>query len=175
MVFFPQFSSNNQLFLRGNKNRNGLYEINQQTLEQLLSIPPIICVVHQYSKDPYLNIHACLGHASMQRTRFVCQCNNIKGIKLNSIKSFDSIRNCEACRLAKATKRSFPGHFATPQLSAQVWQFDVKGKISLPSVIFGSHYEYGFIDLFSRKLFTYYTPNKDSETTLADINVIVSM
>ena len=64
-------------------------------MEQLLSIPPIICVVHQYSADPYLNIHTCSGHASASRTRFVCQCNNIERIKFNSIKSFDSIRNCE--------------------------------------------------------------------------------
>ena len=67
----------------------------------------------------------------------------------------------------KQRRDPFQGHFATPQLSAQVGQFDVKGKISLPSVIFGSHYEYGFIDLFSRNLFTFYTLNKDSETTLA--------
>ena len=86
-----------------------------------------------------------------------------------SKKAFQSIRDCEACHLSKATKRSFPGHFTTPEIAAQVWQFDVKGKIAVPSVIHGSHYEYGFIDLYSRKLFTFYTSNKDSLSTLAVI------
>jgi len=67
------FDPLDQLFLRGVKTLTGLYVVDQQTLEKLLCIPPIICVIHQYSAEPYLNIHACLGHPCARRTSFVCQ------------------------------------------------------------------------------------------------------
>ena len=67
--------------------------------------------------------------------------------------------------MAKATKRAFPGHFVMPKKSGVEWQFDVKGKIEQASIVFGSHYEYGFIDLLSKKLCTYYVMNKDDITT----------
>ena len=161
------FDSEDKLFLKGSKNSHGLYVLQQSEMEQSLNLPPIVCVVHQYSQDPYLNIHACLGHASARRTRYVCKCNNIKGLKSMSIRAFNSIVNCESCKLAKSTKRKFPGHFETPTIPGQIWQFDVKGKIEVPSIMYNCHYEFGFIDLCSRKLFTYYTTNKDSDTTVA--------
>jgi len=136
------YDKNNKLFLIGTKNNYGLYVLGQQYMETLLEIPPIVCVVHQYTVDPYLNIHACLGHASAQRTRYICQCNKLKGLDSLKVSVFESIRNCSACKMAKATKRSFPGHFQIPTKSGFAWQFDVKGRIEQASLIYGSHYEY---------------------------------
>ena len=165
------YDSNDKLFLTGIKNDRGLYELQQNVMEQCFQLTPIVCVVHQFSNNPYLNVHACLGHASARRTKYVCQCNKMKGIKSLSQNAFDCIKNCTACKLAKSTKRSFPGHFETPTTAGVSWQFDVKGKIEVPSLIYNAHYEFGFIDRHSRKLFTYYTSNKDSQTT---INVLIT-
>ena len=165
------FDTNNNVFLTGIRNNYGLYVVGQQEMEKSFSITPITCVVHQFSTDPYLKVHACLGHASAKRTRYVCRCNKIKGIESLSVNSFKSILNCEACKIAKAKRRSFPGHFEVPAIAGASWQFDVKGRIEVPSVLYNAHYEFGFIDLHSRKLFTYYATNKDSITTTAVISI----
>jgi len=117
--------------------------LQQTNMEKLLTILPVVCVVHQYSNDSYLNIHASLGHASARRTRYICQYNDIKGLNSLSV-------------LAKATKRSIPSHFQPLAIAGRSWQFDVKGKIEVPSVINNAYYEFRFMDINSRKLFTYY-------------------
>ena len=133
------FDTNNNVFLTGIRNNYGLYVVGQQEMEKSFSITPITCVVHQFSTDPYLKVHACLGHASAKRTRYVCRCNKIKGIESLSVNSFKSILNCEACNIAKAKRRSFPGHFEVPAIAGASWQFDVKGRIEVPSVLYNAH------------------------------------
>ena len=160
------FDEQYNIFLKGTKDKHGLYVLQQQILESCFKINPVVCLVHQYSDNPYLRIHACLGHASARRTRYVCQCHKLKGIKSLSQNAFQCIKDCNICYLSKSAKRSFPGHTPTSTRPGEAWQFDVKGTIAIPSLVYGAHYEYGFIDKYSRKLFTYYTTNKDDNTTV---------
>ena len=55
------------------------------------------------------------------------------------LKAFKSVRDGETCHLAKATKWPFPGHFAVPNVAAQVWLFDVKGKLGVRISISSRH------------------------------------
>ena len=69
------FDSNDKLFFFLIKNDCGLYALEQNVMEECFQLTPIVCVVHKFSNNSYLNVHACLGHASARRTRYVCQCN----------------------------------------------------------------------------------------------------
>ena len=67
---------------------------------------------------------------------------------------------CDACGLAKTTRVSFKGTIVTNLTIGSVWQTDVSGKWSVPSLQ-NNVYAIGFIERMSRKLFIYFSNSKD--------------
>ena len=75
---------------------------------------------------------------------------------------------CDACGLAKTTRVTFRGKVMTHMTIGSVWQTDVSGKWSVPSLQ-GNQYVIGFMERTSRKLFLYFSKNKDVYAQTKDL------
>ena len=75
---------------------------------------------------------------------------------------------CDACGLAKTTRVTFRGKVMTHMTIGSVWQTDVSGKWSVPSLQ-GNQYIIGFMERTSRKLFLYFSKNKDVYAQTKDL------
>ena len=75
---------------------------------------------------------------------------------------------CDACGLAKTTRATFRGKVMTNLTIGSVWQADVSGKWPVPSIQ-GKHYVIGFIERSSRKLFLYFSKNKEVYAQTKDL------
>ena len=102
-----------------------------------------------------------LGHASAERCAYECKCRKFPGLHKLSHKAFMAIRECEVCALAKARKRSFPGHIDMPEYIGQVWYVDVNGPVETPSLINGNHYVFGIICGRTKFMLQYFMRTKD--------------
>jgi hypothetical protein len=70
---------------------------------------------------------------------------------------------CDACRIAKSTRKSFPGHIPPETQIGKLWYFDMWGPNETASIK-GNTYIAGFIEAVTKKVFLYYLPNKKCAT-----------
>ena len=75
---------------------------------------------------------------------------------------------CDACGLAKTIRARFRGKVMTNLTIGSVWQTDVSGKWPVPSIQ-GNHYVIGYIERSSRKLFLYFSYNKEVYAQTKDL------
>jgi len=78
-----------------------------------------------------------------------------------SSRSFQAIKECEECALAKSKRRSFKGHGDIPDFVGQTWYVDVKGPVATPSLVYRNHYVFGIIDGKTKFLIQYFMQTKD--------------
>jgi hypothetical protein len=67
---------------------------------------------------------------------------------------------CDACKLAKSTRRSFLGQLPVLTQVGRLWFTDVWGPNQIPSIR-GNLYVVGFIESVSKMAFVYFQENKD--------------
>ena len=67
---------------------------------------------------------------------------------------------CDACGLAKTTRITFRGKVMTDLTIGSVWQTDISGKWSTPSIQ-GNAYVIGFLERASKKIFLYFSKSKE--------------
>ena len=138
-----------------------LFQITPSEFERQLGLRPITCFVHDITVQPLLQVHQMLGHASATRCAYECKCTNFPGLANLSTKTFQAIKECEECAMAKSKRRSFTGHLDPPQFIGQTWYVDVKGPIATPSLVYGNHYVFGIIDGKTKFLIQYFMQTKD--------------
>ena len=140
----------------------GLYRLRVHQFEQCTRIPHIHCLAHpQFANednmscflisdnarsDPVSDIHYKWGHPSAIKTRHICKCYNLPGIRKMEVKAFDFLKNCEFCRQAKAKRHSFSGTMARPTVLGKIWYADVKGPFEKPSLVHENTYVFGIIE-----------------------------
>jgi len=165
---------------------NGLYRIAQNYFELESKIPHQSCLVHRVQEwdlttscskhsdndslqcylvddartDAISTWHYAFGHPSAERTRHICKCYNLPGIRKLEHKSFDFLKNCRMCRQAKGTRNSFTGTVARPSVKGKQWYADVKGPFTIPSLIHENLYVFGIIEASTRYLVQYYIKHK---------------
>jgi len=98
-----------KILLKGHPSR-GLYQITRKEFERQLGLPPVICLLHTTATNHHLHIHYLLGHASAERCAYECKCTQFPGLSVFNKASFQAIRECTECALAKSHRRSFSGH-----------------------------------------------------------------
>jgi len=76
--------------------------------------------------DPISQIHYKFGHPSAVKTRHICKCFNLLGMRKLEIKDFEFLKSCETCRLTKATRSSFKGTMARAVVKGKCWYADIK-------------------------------------------------
>jgi hypothetical protein len=67
--------------------------------------------------------------------------------------------DCDACRIAKSTRKPFTGHITPETQIGKLWYFDMWGPNETASIK-GNTYIAGFIEAVTKKVFLYYVPNK---------------
>ena len=149
-----------EVLLRGYHGKE-MFRITSAEFERQLGLNPVTCFVHEISTQPLLQVHQMLGHASAARCEYECKCNKFPGLINLSSKAFQAIKNCEECALAKANRRSFPGHLDIPEYIGQTWYVDVKGPVATPSLVYDNHYVFGIIDGKTKFLIQYFMKTKD--------------
>jgi hypothetical protein len=66
---------------------------------------------------------------------------------------------CDACRLAKSTRKTFTGHIPPETQIGKLWFFDMWGPNETASIR-GNKYIAGFIEAVTKKVFLYFLPSK---------------
>ena len=157
-------------------NHDNMYRVSLIEFERCTKIPHVSCLAHSTFEDedssvchlisdnartdPISTIHYRFGHPSAVKTRHICKCYNLPGIRKLEMKAFDFLKNCEFCRRAKAANSSFKGTVARPEIIGKQWYADVKGPFSKPSLKFGNHYVFGIVEAKTRLLIQFYIKNK---------------
>jgi len=105
---------------------DNLFKIPIVQFEVNTRIPHVECFAHDppvdkcllissdARNDPISYVHYMYGHPNAAKTRHICKCTSFKGIKKLEMKSFEFLKNCEFCRLAKAKRNSFKGSVSRP-------------------------------------------------------------
>ena len=153
----------------------GMYKVSLLTIELCTMAPHVYCLAHneigrEYMEcnllsenarlDPISQIHYKFGHPSAVKTRHICKCYNLPGIRKLEIKAFDFLKNCEMCRRAKATRSSFKGTMARAAIRGKFWYADIKGPFEQPSLVHGNKYVFGIIESKTRLLIQFYIKKK---------------
>ena len=139
---------------------NNLYRITRKEFERQLHLTPTTCLAHMVTTQPLLHLHQLLGHASAERCAYECQCHQFPGLQKMSTRSFQAIRECEECALAKSHRQPSPGHLDTPEFIGQTWYVDVKGPVATPSIVNGNTYVFGIIEAKTKFLIQYFMKQK---------------
>ena len=168
--------------------QNNLYRIHQSEFELRSGIPHQSCLAHRVQErdllkdyqqnsvsknnrfqcylvddartDAISTWHYAFGHPSAERTRHLCKCYNLPGVRKLEAKQFEFLKNCRMCRQAKGTRNSFTGTVARPQVLGKQWYADVKGPFEMPSLLNENKYVFGIIEGKSRYLIQYYIKEK---------------
>jgi len=114
-------------------------------------------MAHSMKTDKISRLHYIFNHASAQRIRYLCKCNDVPGLADAPVKAFDHIKDCEFCRRAKIHKKPCCKQVERHPIFGQVWNADTKGPISTPSLSFGNKYVFGLIESKSCFLIQYFT------------------
>jgi len=154
---------------------DGHYRISLLTFELCTMAPHVYCLAHDEigrvpmecnllsenaRLDPISQVHYRFGHPSAITTRHICKCYNLPGIRKLELKAFDFLKNCEMCRLAKATRTSFKGTVARSTIRGKCWYADIKGPFEQTSLIHNNKYVFGIIESKTRLLIQYYIKKK---------------
>ena len=157
------------------RRKDNLYKIDLLQFEMCTKIPYVYCLAHlpageeamqcyllseSARTDPISMVHYTFGHPSASRTRHICKCNNLPGIRKLEMKAFDFLKNCEFCRLAKEKRNSFSGTVARPSVIGKHWYADVKGPFEKPSLVHENVYVFGIIEAKTRFLMQFYIKKK---------------
>ena len=102
--------------------------------------------------DSISYVHYMYGQPNAAKTRHICKCNSFKGIKKLEMKSFEFLKNCEFCRLAKAKRNPFKGSVSRLTVLGKYWYADIKGPFEKPSLIHQNTYVFGIIEGKTRYL-----------------------
>jgi len=99
---------------------DGLYKVSLITFELCTMAPHVYCLAHNeigreemecnlLSKnarlDPISQIHYKFGHPSAIKTRHICKCYNLPGIRKLGIKAFDFLKNAKCAVSLKQLER----------------------------------------------------------------------
>ena len=152
-------SNPSEILLRGVA-VNNLYRITRQEFERQLNLKPATCLVHMVTSQPLMHLHQILGHASAERCAYECKCHQFPGLQNMTSRSFQAIRECEECALAKSHRQPSIGHLDTPDFIGQTWYVDVKGPVSTPSIVNGNTYVFGIIEAKTKFLIQYFMKQK---------------
>ena len=167
---------------------NNLYRVPQSEFELRALIPHQSCLVHRVQElglnqscnkhlgttdnylqcnlvsdartDPISTWHYAFGHPSAERTRHLCSCYNLPGVRKLEAKRFEFLKNCRMCRQAKGIRNSFNGTVSRPLVKGKQWYADIKGPFTMPSLINENKYVFGIIEGKSRMLIQYYLKEK---------------
>ena len=110
--------------------------------------------------DPISTWHYAFGHPSAERTRHICRCYNLPGIRKLEAKSFEFLKNCRMCRQAKKKRNSFSGTVSRPTVLGKQWYADVKGPFTMPSLVHKNQYVFVIIEGKTRLLIQYFYKGK---------------
>ena len=172
---------------------NGLYRVSQDEFELKANIPHQSCLVHRVQEwdlsdpchdhlqnqqnmlqcylvedirtDPISTWHYAFGHPSAERTRHICRCYNLPGVRKLELRSFEFLKNCRMCREAKGIRNSYNGTVARPTIRGKWWFADVKGPFTMPSLLHENQYVFGIIEGKTRFLIQYYIKEKSAVFT----------
>jgi len=103
-----------------------LYTITQNEFERQLNFTHRICMAHSMKTDKISRLHYIFNHASAQRIRYLCKCNDVPGLTDAPVKAFDHIKDCEFCRRAKIHKKPCCKQVERHPILGQVWNADTK-------------------------------------------------
>ena len=74
--------------------------------------------------------------------------------------NFNRLENdCDACRISKSTRKTFPGQIPAESQIGKLWYFDMWGPNETASIR-GNTYIAGFIESVTKKVFLYFTSSK---------------
>jgi hypothetical protein len=106
--------------------------------------------------DPISTWHYAFDHPSAERTRHICRCYNLPGIRKLEAKGFEFLKNCRMCRQVKGKRNSFSGTVSRSTVFGKQWYADVKGPFTMPSLEHKNQYVFGIIERKTRLLMQYY-------------------
>ena len=98
-----------------------LYTISQNEFERQLYFTHRICMAHSMKTDKISRLHYIFNHASAQRIRYLCKCNDVLGLADAPVRAFDHIKDCEFCRRAKIHKKPCCKQVERHPILGQVW------------------------------------------------------
>jgi len=104
--------------------------------------------------------HYMFAHPSAERTWYICKCHNCTNVRKFKAKSFDFIKNCPQCRLAKTKRDYFSGAVSKPLILIKQWAVDIKWPFDTPSFVNENTHVFGIIELKSHYLVQYYIKRK---------------